>query len=63
MSDPRYQRHTAAIHLILAFVSLTGAIVMWWIASYSSIAGLVLSTLTNFLIGIEKLDLIHRGKA
>jgi hypothetical protein len=63
MSDPRYQRQTALIHLTLAGVSLAAAVGLWWAGAYAGITGLLISLATNALIGWEKWDLLRRGKA
>lgn len=63
MSDARYQRHTALIHLAIAALSLGAAAWLGCLGSFNSVPGLALGAATNALIGIEKLDLLRRGKA
>lgn len=65
MSDPRYQRHTGAYHLGLSIASLLAiAGLAWWQAlNAGSAVGLLLTSVTNALVGWEKFDLLRRGKA
>jgi hypothetical protein len=63
VATPGYQKRTAAIHAVIAALSLAAAAWMAWAGAYTSVAGLVLSALTNAAIGHEKWDLLRRGKA
>jgi hypothetical protein len=63
VSDARYQKHTATIHLLLALTSLGAAGWLAWAGAYAGIVGLLLSAATNAAIGHEKWDLLRRGKA
>jgi hypothetical protein len=63
VSDVRYQRETALVHVAIAAVSLGAAAWLAWAGAYAGIVGLLLSAATNGLIGWEKWDLLRRGKA
>lgn len=65
MSDPRYQRHTGGYHLGLATACLLAVAGLLWYQALNagSAVGLLLTSVTNALIGWEKFDLLRRGKA
>jgi hypothetical protein len=63
VATPGYQKRTALIHGAIAVISLVAAAWMAWAGAYTSVAGLVISAVTNGLIGWEKWDLLRRGKA
>jgi hypothetical protein len=63
MSDARYQKETALVHVAIAAASLGAAACLAWAGAYAGIVGLLLSAATNGLIGWEKWDLLRRGKA
>jgi CHASE2 domain-containing sensor protein len=63
MSDPKYQRHTAIYHLGLAVACLIAVAWSMWYSGISPVVGLVITSVTNSLIALEKIDLLKRGKS
>lgn len=63
MSDSQYQKHTALYHMVLAAGCVTAVGWCVWRGSVSPTVGLMLTAVTNVLIGLEKLNLLRRGKA